>query len=412
MKFLSILFAIAIALPSTAAETISLYTWRTQEAALWQAINNQKLIPGVKVELKVISYDSFPAFIHLGLQQNAVELFQWAPGAAELKPLIERGAITPFSGDLSPLNRSALLAALGPDNQYYGVPFALQLQALIGNKKVIAKTTNAEQPTSLSELEQRFAALKSAGITPIHLAGKADWYVSQLLAEVLLAGLVDSTFTQGLVDGSQCFTDTQYTQMFSQLLAWNKQGYFNSNLLDEDYVSLNTAVGVGQSAFAVEGGWKAGKESSFYAMDPNYEFAFWYLPGAGKSVYALGDGSYQVNAQSPKRALADKVLAFTATKQFAELFALHVNELPAWGGQLNIAQPTLRTMAELVAKHAYTASPFSAYSLNRGTPSYQSLVRDALRQLLAEKITPQQAGVYIQRGLNSWNYAGANQCTL
>lgn len=410
---LAVMGALALMAPSAPAvaeTTVTLYTWRQQELVLWQYINDNNLIEGVTVELKPIVYDTYQSHVLLDLLTGKVDLFQWAPGAANLKPLIDKGFIAPLDNNLEQMNASARLASLGPDQRYYGVPFALQLQALIGNGKLLKKHGINAAPASISELEDVFDTLKRAGVVPLHLAMSANWYVSQLLAEVLVAGLVDEQYTRDLIEGQQCFNDPRYTKIFSQLKRWQEQGYLNNNLLTEDYTGMNNAIGLGQSALAIEGGWKAGPESNFYNIDPDYQFVFWPIPGQSGKVYALGDGSYQVNAQSNKRDSAEQVLRFSATREFAELFARHVNELPAYGGKLNIAEPNLERMSQLVANSAYTESLFTAHPLGRDSPSYNELVIEALRGLLDGRYSPAQAGEHIQQGLNSWHYVGTQTC--
>lgn len=410
-RLTAVVLAVGCTLSSSGfAETLSLYTWRKQERALWQEINKRNLIPGVTVELKAVNYDSYRSHVLLELQNDKADLFQWAPGAASLKSLIEHKMVEPFRGDLSKMNQSALLASLGPDGEYYGAPFALQLQALIGNAKLLKKNGIYNQPQTLAELENDFETLKSAGVTPLHIAGSANWYMSQLTAEVLMAGLVNEDFAQQLVAGKACFTDARYTEIFAQLKSWQNKGYLNSNALTEDYTGMNNSIGLGNSAMAIEGGWKAGPSSHFYQIDPDYEFAFWALPGNSAKVYALGDGSYQMNANSSRKAAAEKVLQFTATKEFAELFAETVNELPAYGGSLSISQANLRTMSNLVSSNAYSASLFTAYALNRKEPSYNSLVIEALRGVLSGDLSAEQAGQNIQTGLNSWSYSDNPNC--
>lgn len=395
---------------SYANTELSFYTWREQEKKLWNEINRQQLIEGVTVNTKVILYESYRPHILLELQNSKADLFQWAPGASSLKELIERGFIKPYSGDLSNINSSALLASKGPDEQFYGVPFALQLQSLMVNKKLLNKHGITSAPSSMKNLDETFSKLKSKGVNPLHIAGAANWYVSQLLAEVLMAGLVDENFAQGLVEGTECFNDARYSEIFTVLRQWKAAGFINSNAATEDYGAMNNSVALGNSAMAFDGGWKTGSSSNFFQVDPNYQFAFWALPGMSGKVYALGDGSYQVGLTSPHSSAAQRVLEFTTTKQFAEMFAKHVGELPAYGGSISMAPGVLKTMANLLAEKTYPVSLFTAYQLNRGSPNYNTLVIEATNAVLKGDKTPEQAAMHIQQGLNSWHYIGQSRC--
>lgn len=395
---------------SYANTDLSLYTWRAQEKALWDEINRQQLIAGVTVNTKAILYESYNAHIILELQNNKADLFQWAPGASNLKTLIDKDFISPYSGDLTGINSSALLASKGPDNKFYGVPFALQLQSLLVNGKLIKKNGISRPPENMDELNKAFDTLKSNGITPLHVAGGANWFVSQLLGEVLMAGLVDEKFAAQLVSGQSCFVDSQYAQIFQTLIDWKKSGYLNSNMATEDYGAMNNAVALGNSAMEFDGGWKTGSSSNFYQIDPNFEFNFWAVPGKSSKVYALGDGSYQVGNTSKHRAAAERVLAFTTTKKFAELFAKHVGELPAYGGEIFIEPGTLKSMAKIVAEKTYPVSLFTAYELNQGSPSYNDLLIESMRAVLKGEKNAAQAAQHIQTGLNEWRYVGYQNC--
>ncbi len=94
----------------------------------------------------------------------------------------------------------------------------------------------------------------------------------------------------------------------------------------------------------------------------------------------------------------------------AELFALHVGELPAYGGEINIQPGVLKDMANIVARNSYAVGLFTAYEVNKGTPSYNQLLSEAIKAVLDSSKNLQQATQHIQSGLNSWGYIGANNC--
>lgn len=392
--------------------TITFFTWRPVDDALWQAVNNQNLIPGVKVNTRSIVRAYYFDATVLNLQNKQADLFLWQPGAIRLKELIDQGFIEPYTKDLSAMNSGALAGAMGPDGNYYGVPFAVQLQALMVNSKEARKAGVSSRPNSLSELESAFEKFKQAGKTPIYLATNEGWYVSQLMGEVLTAGLVPEDFTQGLIDGTQCFTDPQYTLIFETLKRWKNAGYINSNTASATYFDMFTAVSFGNAVSSIEGGWMTSKAEPYYTMDPTYEFGFWTIPGVSSKYSAFGDGTFQVAANSPNKAAALKVLDFTTTKKFAEMFAKHTQQLPAYGGSINIEPGDLNTMSGLVANKSYSVSAFNSHALNKQEPNYKTLFKEAIENLMNKNFSPEQAAQHIQTGLNSWNYIGHTHCQL
>ncbi|TMP44724.1 hypothetical protein CWB96_04945 [Pseudoalteromonas citrea] len=408
MKYIIILILSCIAFSATSAQHIDLYTWRVQEGALWQKINQQKLIPGIHVNVKVINFDTYQQHMQLVLQNGRPALFQWAPGAAALAPLLQHTFIEPNEYQLNNINPSALTAATATDAKIYGVPFAVQLEGLLVNKKLVNKLGINQRPTSLAQLESYFSQLKRNQITPLHMASD-DWYLSQVVIEVLMAGLLPAQKATQLISGESCFTDPDFIHVLDTLSHWHQSGYLNKNAMTEGYQGAGTNVALANSASVFDGGWRTSPNSLFYEIDPNFEFEFWAIPGKSNKFYAFADGTYQVNARGRYSDTAKRILKFTTTQQFAELFANELNELPAYSKHMNIKSKNLTALAELVSSQGYGVSLFSAASLNTSEPSYQTLTRDAIRLIFSGK-TGKQAAQSIQKGLNSWQYVGHKHC--
>ncbi|KZN34260.1 hypothetical protein N480_21900 [Pseudoalteromonas luteoviolacea S2607] len=393
---------------SFAQQQLDLYTWRQQEQLLWEKVNQQNLIEGIKVNVKVIDFDTYQAHIQLAIQNQRVDLFQWSPGPAALAPLVERGLIAPQIESLSTINNNALPAATGADGKIYGVPFAMQLEGLLVNQKLLVKHGLATQPRTLSQLENLFAQLRSKGITPLQMASD-QWYLSQVVAEVMAAGLLEASNAEALIQGEMCFTSNEFITVLQTLKEWHNKGFINQDILQQDYHGMGTSKALGNAALALDGGWRAGPNSVFYQVDKDYQVEFWPIPGASGKFYGFADGTYQANALGQHHALAQKVLNFTTTQAFATLFANTLNEVPAYGGHVQISSEHVRKQARLLNEHSYSASLFTASSLNQGKPGYQQLVTEAIKQVFGGK-SVQSAALHIQKGLNSWQYVGAEYC--
>ncbi|KAF7764242.1 hypothetical protein PCIT_b0188 [Pseudoalteromonas citrea] len=83
MKYFIILILSCITFSATGAQQIDLYTWRVQEGALWQKINQQKLIPGIEVNVKVISFDTYQQHMQLVLP-GFVSVGPWGRGVSTI----------------------------------------------------------------------------------------------------------------------------------------------------------------------------------------------------------------------------------------------------------------------------------------------------------------------------------------
>lgn len=404
--------ALSTLLLSTAAyaETVKLYTWREQEVPLWNYISeNDVLGPDIDVEAVLVQSDNYDTKLRTDIQSNAPDLFQARAGAAWLASFIDAGIIKPSTVDLSNINPAALDSGRGADGEVYGVPFAIQMQSVIYNKAVF-EANGITPPTTTEEFDAAAQKLADAGITPVVFGGRSGWWLNQVVGEVMTAGLVSDDTAAKLISGEACFTDPEFVATLQTVKDWQDKGWLNSSAMADDYAAMRTSLALGEAGMMIDGAWSTGPTSPMYEIDPDLEMGFFALPGDNGKVYAFGDGTYQVNANSAKAEIAQQVLEFTATPEFAELFVAQVGELPAYGADYAVEDPQLAEVAELIASDSSTQTPFFAYALNSGEPSYGTLVADGYQSLLSGSTTPEDLAKKIQDGLNSWNYAGAENC--
>lgn len=387
---------------------LKLWTWREQEIALWEYVTENNLVPGVDIIMERISSDDYEAKLRIGLQQGGPDLFQGKAGAAWLEPLIKAGAVAPLKGvSLKNIVPSTLSAATGPDGKIYGVPFAVQMESIIYNTAVFDKYGLSE-PANEAEFVALMKTLKSNGVVPLHHAARAGWWNNQVLNETLLAGLVSDKFAQKLESGKACFTDKEFVNAIETFDSWSD--YFNPNPTADDYGAMRTSVALGDSAMMIDGAWSTGPASPMYDIEPDLELGFFAVPGKNGKVYAFADGAYLGNAASEKQDAIKKVMQFTTTEQFSQLFVDKVGELPAYSGSLTLSEPRLQEIAGLIAENSLEATPFFAYNLNSGQPSYGTLLATGYQELLSGKTDAAGLAANIQKGLNSWGYVGANKC--
>jgi raffinose/stachyose/melibiose transport system substrate-binding protein len=391
------------------AGEVNLYTWRIQEQPLWDALNASGALGDTKVNVVIVNSDDYDAKLRIALQSPGVDLFQGRAGAAWLSSFIDAGIIKPTTTDLSTIAPGTLDAARGPDGNLYGVPFAVQMEGILYNTKVFADNGVAV-PASLDDFNAASDKFKAAGINPINFGARSGWWLNQVVGEAMTAGLVADDFSAKLISGEACFTDPEFVATLQTVKDWQDKGYINDSAMADDYGAMRTAVAMGESAMMIDGGWSMGPASPMYTIDPELKLGFFPVPGPNGKIYAFGDGTYLVNANSANAAEAQKVLDYTATQAFAEAFVKNVGELPAFGGAYTVEDPLLKSVADAVANNSAAPTPFFAYSLNKGEPSYGTLVADGYQAMLSGTLSPADFAKKIQDGLNSWSYVGAAKC--
>ncbi|MEX1057692.1 MAG: extracellular solute-binding protein, partial [Natronospirillum sp.] len=173
---LAALMAVATLSSATAvlADTVlNTYTWRPQDQALWDYINENNLIDGVTVRLD-ISPEDYESKLRIDMQSNRPDLFFAKAGAPWLSAWIDAGVIAPvadYGVDLGAFGEAAMGGSAGADGVIYSVPVGMEMQAILYNKSVLA-THNISEPQTLAELNSAFAQLQAAGVVPMHLDGR------------------------------------------------------------------------------------------------------------------------------------------------------------------------------------------------------------------------------------------------
>lgn len=394
------------------AETtqLSFWTFRGQEKPLWDYINSKELIPGVSVEVSQVDPENYESKLRSAMQQKkGPDFFTSKAGANWLNPFLESNILIDMDQlnvDIS--NMHGETAVTGADGKFYAVPGSIQLQSIIYNEASLEEL-DMPVPTSLPMLKKLMQAAKKDGIVGLSIAGKDGWYLNQIMNEVVMAGLVNDKIQKGLIDGNKCFTDPEVVAAFDKVIAWKE--FYNANPIADNYGAMRTAVASGKAVAMIDGAWSTGPTSPMYEINKDFVPVFAPIPGANSKVVAHADGGYAANSQSSERKAIQKVLQFMTTQTFAELFAQHVGEVPAYAGDFKISDKRVRNIAAILKKAA-SYEPFQAYSLNKEKPTYGSLSAEAYQKMLSGDLNAQGAAEFIQKGLNSWNYVGANNCKL
>ncbi|WP_108123981.1 ABC transporter substrate-binding protein [Saccharospirillum mangrovi] len=388
---------------------VELYTWRVQDEALFNYINEKNLIPGVQVHLNVYTED-IESKLRIDMQTNRPDLYHAKAGSAWMQPWIDAGVAAPVSDlgiDLSAFGEAALAGATGSDGKVYGVPFVMQMESILYNKAVFDGA-----PTNLDELEAAFAELKDQGIVPMHVDGRDGWYLNQVLHETILAGMTSDQWAQDVVAGEACFTDDIYVDAMARFKSWQDEGYLNPNPLADDYGAMRTGVALGTSAMMIDGIWSATPASPMYQIDPSLELGFMAIPGSANKVYGFTDAHLAYNPNSDDIDAVKKVLEFYTTPMFAQLFADMVEAVPASNHPVDVNNARVQAAAEMISNDSLAAQPFFHDALISVDPGYRPLVSEGMQELLAGEITPRELAEHIQKGLNDAGYIGASHCAL
>ena len=399
---------------SSATTELTFWSWRLQEQTLWERVNAEGLLGGdLKVNFQVLRADDYDSLLLKALQEqdeDAPDIFHGRPGANWLDSFVEAKVLEPLPPMVGvdlvfPAAMSAVSDSFG---QVYGIPFAVQLQSVIYNKRVFTEL-GVQVPKSLDELEQIMERADAAGLVGMAVGARSGWWNNQVLNEVLMAGMVSDDYQRGLVEGTSCFTEPAFVDVLTRFKSW--QRYFNPAPAATDYTAMRAMVATGEAAMMIDGAWSTSAASPMFDVNPDVELGFFAIPGTNARAVAHPDGGYLINANSPHREAAYSVMQLVTTQEFAEIFAEEVGEFPAIQGLSELPDDRMRAIA-LTLFNTAAVEPFVSYALNSGEPGYPELVASGYQQLLYGNTSPQELARAIQAGLNSWNYVGSERCAL
>ncbi len=389
--------------------TLNTYTWRPQDEALWDYINEHNLIDGVTIRLDTTTED-FESKLRVDMQTNRPDIFFAKAGAPWLSPWIDAGVIAPvtdYDVDLSMYGDAALGGSTGADGALYSVPVGMEMQAILYNKATFEQH-GVDEPQTLRELEAAFETFADNGTVPMHVGARAGWWVNQVFNEVLIAGFAGDDWARDVITGDACFTDEAYVDTLRVVERWRDNGWLNPNPLADDYGAMRTDVALGTSAMMIDGIWSAGPASPMFDIEPDLEIGIMPLPEG--RVYGFPDFGLAANPNSEHQEAIEKVLQFVTTEEFAQLYAEHVG-LPAANHEVDVDDERIATAARMIAENNVAANPFFSYALNADEPSYAQLAADEVSRLVAGRASAEETAQAIQDGLNGWGYVGADRCS-
>ncbi len=157
-------------------ETVSLWTWRTDDKVAMQQIfaGFEAKNPGIRVNLNFIADADYQNRLGVALRGGKGPDIAQLKAYGELQPLVNAGYLKQLDGlvpELGQLSSSALEGARAKkDGKYYGVPYSTVNMGVYYNTDLFTKAGLQVPPTDAEFLHDG-AKLKSAGNPPIAAGG-------------------------------------------------------------------------------------------------------------------------------------------------------------------------------------------------------------------------------------------------
>jgi len=404
--------------------TVTVWSWRSQDAPLWQKVQDALNKQGVKVRIQfrsvnATSYDSVLQTAMDGgkgpdiMYTRAGEGTQSYAAANMLEPLDN---LVDFS-KISP----ATLESARYAGKTYAVPFAIQTMVVYYNKDLFAKYGLAE-PKTWNDFIHICDVLKAQGVTPLATMGIQGWMLALNFDEIG-ASLMGNQFAQMLVDRKATYTSAPYVDALAHYQQLSQ--YFEPNFAAVGSAGneQETMFALGKAAMVMDGIWDW---PTILQFNKNLKMGEFLVPPAqanqSPKVDWYVDGGIGMNANisnSAEKTAAQAVMKFTATPQFGQDFSAIAGEISPIEGVQIPSQYALSIQASQWFQTIPITPIFDIRSpmdtpppvpINKQKPNAVNtnqgvftLETNDMLPLLTHKATPQQTAAAIQKGV-AWYF--------
>ncbi|MFZ5622762.1 MAG: ABC transporter substrate-binding protein [Pseudomonadota bacterium] len=380
--------------------TVHIWSWRPQDKPLWEKVQQKLNAQGepITIEFRGVKSTDYNSVMQTALAGGeGPDIFLTRAGAGTAEPA-KAGQIIPLSDIKFEGFDEGTLSAVSHDGKVYAVPFAVQTLTFFYNKAIFDQH-GLKEPATWDELIQLMESLKAKGVTPLAIGGK-DAYAASFLVDVMAASHLGDAWIADLLAGKTNFQDPRFIEILKK--ANGLQQYAQKDVMATGQRDARTLFGTGQTAMIVDGIWAV--NAYYLKTDPNIKLGSFLAPplkaGETARLSSYVDGGIAINAKSKVQEAAKKIVAFTATAEFAQMYADLHSEIP---GNRNVKFPESAPMLQRAVKQWNEVGlklPFRIGSpLNNGTPDFSTSMGANLQGLMSGKLTAEQAAEAIQKDL-------------
>jgi raffinose/stachyose/melibiose transport system substrate-binding protein len=386
-----------------APATVSVWSWRPQDKDLWTKVQEKLQAQGdpITIDFRGVKSTEYDSVLQTAMNGGEGPDIFAARGGSGTKKYAEANQILALDSlNLSGFDKGILEQA-SFNQKVYAVPFAVQTLTFFYNQEIFDKN-GLKEPQTWDELIKTMETLKSKGITPLAIGGK-DGYALCLMVDTIGATYLGDQWAQDAIAGKTNFADAKFKDVMKKVDSLKQ--YAQKDFMATAQKDARTLFATGQTAMIIDGIWAV--ETYYLKTNPNIKLGSFLAPPAKAGdpvrLYPYVDGGYAVNASSKVKEAALKVAAFTATDEFAQMYADAFAEIP---GNKNVKFPESKPMLQKAVKQKNEVglktlfrirSPFDA-----GAPDISTSLGANLQGMLSGKITPDQAAEAVQKDLASW----------
>ncbi|MFF5258141.1 extracellular solute-binding protein [Actinomadura viridis] len=362
----------------------------------------QAKYPNIKINRVSRSFTDLQKTLRLALSGDSPpDVVEANQGYASMAQFVKAGMLLPLDSydqvygwkkrypkglmDLNSVTKDGKLIGSG---NLYGVSLNGEIVGLYYNKEKLSKL-GIQPPKTWAEFEQALGTAKGKGEVPIAF-GNLEKLPAMQLYGIIQDQNTDKESVRKLVFGSGgAWTDAPNVAAAQKLADWSKQGYFtkDANAVKWDDTPVNFAKG--QGVFLFGGTWWAADLSE--KMKDKVGFMLPPPAQAGAPSATMGGESlpWSITSKSKHPDVAAAYINFITSPEAMDV-SVETGNLPVLPAPSK--QPDATLLKEVSAAWAeLSKNDGTTPYLDYATPTFADAFGGPLQELVAGKVTPQQA---------------------
>jgi raffinose/stachyose/melibiose transport system substrate-binding protein len=393
---------------STGKVTVEWWNISTTEPAksLWAGAAKEYMAqhPDVTIKLVTLENEAYKSkMTALTASGKLPDIFHtWGGGV--LKQQVDAGlvkdltsAIAPWSGNLTPIS----LQPYQLDGKTYAVPFDIGMVGFWYNKALFAKAGITTPPATWAEFLADVKKLKSAGITPIAVAGKDKW--PEMYYWAYLALRVGGLAALKQAAAGNDFTGAPFVAAGQHLKELADLSPFQQGFQGAGYDAPGgeaATMGNGKAAMELMGQWAPNVEKTS-GKGIGTDLGFFPFPtvegGQGLVTEVFGGGGAHALRKGAPAAAVDILKYFSTVDEARKLVASGAVMPVVKGAESALTDPN----RQVVAKTLAGATGFQLFLDQAFPPAVGQEVNDSVAALVAGQKSPQQVAQAITQTAKS-----------
>jgi ABC-type glycerol-3-phosphate transport system substrate-binding protein len=359
----------------------------------------EKANPGIKIDYSFWDNQSYKIKLKVAMfsGEGPDVLYNWG-GESQLM-YSRLGLLYDMTGDLGKEKwglSKGMFATHSYQGKIYGVPLFPTVEVVWYNKKIFMKN-GWKPPQTWDEFLILCGKIKAKGYIPVAMGGQEPWTILQ--PYMYLVDRVAGRERYLSAKARQLkFTHPDFVEAFGLLRNLAAENYLPPDVLSLNYTEATQLMTQNNALMMFMGDWEYGRLT--HQMQENFDqwdfFLFPVFPGKSGTAQSIigGVDGFSIR-HSPNSKAAVRFLKFLTSKEnltevFRESGLLVALSSPYMGKN---DRPQIKAIAKLLA-NASTLTPWWDQDLPE--PVTQILLR-SLQDLLAGRITPEEAGVLIEK---------------